>query len=91
MSTTLLQLRRKGVITLPVELRRRYGLNEGDIFTLVDLGDGTFLLSPQVSQVARQGDRVSQIMAEEQVSLEEMLELLDQEREDYYRDQYVET
>jgi bifunctional DNA-binding transcriptional regulator/antitoxin component of YhaV-PrlF toxin-antitoxin module len=87
----MLQLRRKGVITLPVELRRRYGLNEGDIFTLVDLGDGTFLLSPQVSQMARQGDRVSQIMGEEGVSLEEMLELLDQEREDYYRDQYVET
>jgi bifunctional DNA-binding transcriptional regulator/antitoxin component of YhaV-PrlF toxin-antitoxin module len=87
----MLQLRRKGVITLPIELRRRYGLNEGDVFTLVDLGDGAFLLSPQVSQVARQGDRVSQVMTEEQVSLEEMLDLLDRERQDYYRDHYVET
>jgi len=39
------QIRRKGAITLPVELRRRYGLGEGDVFTVVDLGDGSILLT----------------------------------------------
>jgi bifunctional DNA-binding transcriptional regulator/antitoxin component of YhaV-PrlF toxin-antitoxin module len=89
--TTTVQIRSKGVITLPVELRRRYGLDEGDVFTLVDLGDGSFLLTPQVSQVARFGDRVSRLMAEKKVSLEEMLEALDQEREAYYREHYVQA
>jgi hypothetical protein len=65
--------------------------NEGDVFTLVDLGNGSFLLTPLVSQVARQGDRVSQVMAQEQVGLEEMLAALDQEREEYYRAHYVQT
>jgi bifunctional DNA-binding transcriptional regulator/antitoxin component of YhaV-PrlF toxin-antitoxin module len=89
MATMTVQIRRKGVITLPVELRRRYGLDEGDVFTLVDLGNGSFLLTPQVSQVARLGDQVARVMAEEGVGLEEMLKVLDEERELYYRDHYA--
>ncbi len=88
MTTMTIQMRRKGVITLPVELRRQYDLDEGDVFTLVDLGDGSFLLTPRVSQVARLGDQVSRLMAEESVDLEEMLETLEQERETYYREHY---
>ena len=91
MTTMTVQIRRKGVITLPVEMRRRYGLDEGDVFTLLDLGDGSFLLTPRVSQVARLGDLVARVMAEEGVDLEEMLEVLDQERELYYQEHYVQA
>jgi bifunctional DNA-binding transcriptional regulator/antitoxin component of YhaV-PrlF toxin-antitoxin module len=88
MSAVNIQLRRKGILTLPVSLRRKYNLDENDVFTLEDLGDGSFLLIPQVSNVARLGDRVAEMMAEEEVSLEDMLEALDQERKDYYREHY---
>jgi len=91
MTTMTVQVRRKGIITLPAQLRRQYGLDEGDVFTLVDLGDGAFLLTPRVSQLARLGDQVARIMAEEDVTLEELLEALDQEREAYYREHYVQT
>jgi AbrB family looped-hinge helix DNA binding protein len=91
MTTMTVQIRRKGVITLPVELRRRYGLDEGDIFTLVELGDGSFLLTPRVSQVARLGNQVARLMEEEGVTVEEMLEALDRERESYYREHYAQT
>ena len=91
MSAVNIQLRRKGVFTLPVSLRRKYGLEENDVFTLEDLGDGSFLLVPQVSRVARMGDRVAEVMAEEGVSLEEMLQALDEERQEYYREHYVQT
>ena len=50
MGSMTIQIRRKGVITLPVELRSRYGLDEGDVLTVEDLGDGTILLVPRVSQ-----------------------------------------
>jgi hypothetical protein len=72
-----------------VSLRRKYGLEENDVFTLEDLGNGSFLLVPQVSRVARMGDRVAEVMAEEGVSLEEMLQALDEERQEYYREHYV--
>lgn len=89
MSSVNIQLRRKGVLTLPVNLRRKYGLDENDVFTLEDLGNGSFLLIPQVSAVARLGDRAAEVMAEEEVSLEDMLDALDEERETYYRDHYA--
>ena len=91
MTTLTVQIRRKGVITLPIELRRQYNLDEGDVFTLVDLGGGSFLLTPRVSQVARLGDQVAWLMEEEGVALEEMLEALDQEREIYYQEHYAQA
>ena len=88
MSAVNIQLRRKGILTLPVSLRRKYDLDENDVFTLEDLGNGSFLLIPQISKVARLGDRVADVMAEEEASLEDMLEALDEERENYYREHY---
>jgi bifunctional DNA-binding transcriptional regulator/antitoxin component of YhaV-PrlF toxin-antitoxin module len=88
MSAVNIQLRRKGILTLPVSLRRKYNLDENDVFTLEDLGNGSFLLIPKVSNVARLGDRVAEVMAEEDVTLEDMLEALDEERQDYYREHY---
>lgn len=89
MSSVNIQLRRKGILTLPISLRRKYGLDENDVFTLEDLGNGSFLLIPQVSEVARLGNRVAEVMAEEEVSLEDVLEALDEERENYYREHYA--
>ena len=91
MSAVKIQLRRKGILTLPVSLRRKYDLDENDVFTLEDLGDGSFLLIPQVSRVARLGDRIAEKMAEEEVSLADMLTALDEERENYYREHYDQT
>ena len=88
MSTLTVQIRRKGVITLPIELRNRYGLDEGDVLTLEDLGDGSFLLTPGVSRVGYLGDRVAGVMEEEGVSPEEVLKVLEEERETYYRAHY---
>jgi len=90
MTTMTVQIRRRGVLTLPAELRRRYDIDEGDAFTLVDLGEGTFLFTSQVSRVAHLGDQVTPLMEEEGVSVDEILETLDEEREAYYREHYVE-
>ncbi len=87
--STTLQIRGKGTVTLPIELRRKYGLDEGDIITLIELGDGSFLLTPGVTQVDRLGDRVAQRMTKEGISLEEILTSLDDERERYYQERYA--
>ena len=91
MTTRTVRIRRKGVITLPMELRRQYSLDEGDVFTMLDLGDGSLLLAPRVSQVARLGDEVARLMDEAGVELEAVLETLDQEREAYYREHYAQA
>ncbi len=88
---TIIQIRSKGTVTLPIELRRKYGIDEGDVITLIDLGDGSFLLTPIVTQVDRLGDRVARAMKEAGVSEEELLAALDEERERYYQERYVKS
>ena len=90
MSVTI-QLRKKGTLTLPRELRRKYGLEAGDALTLLDVGDGFLFLTPRAAEVNRQWDRVGQILEEEGVTLEELLEVLDEEREKYYQEHYART
>lgn len=90
-STTLIQIRNKGTVTLPIELRRKYGIDEGDVITLIDLGDGSFLLTPILTQVDRLGDRVAKAIAEAGVSEDELLAALDEERERYYQQRYVQS
>ncbi len=84
-----IQVRKKGTITLPMNLRAKYGVDEGDVFTVIDLGDGSFLLTPRVSQVNRLGDRVAEILNAENVSLDDLLSTLDEERERYYQERYA--
>lgn len=88
MAALTVQLRNKGAITLPIEIRRQYDLNEGDIFTLVDLGDGSFFLTPKVLQVERLGNQVQQIMEQAGVTVDDVLKVLAEERERYYQDHY---
>jgi len=89
MSSTILQVRKKGSITLPVELRVKYGVNEGDVLTLIDLGDGSFLLTPRISEVNLLGKRVAEMMAQYDLSEEDLIAALEEERETYYREHYV--
>jgi bifunctional DNA-binding transcriptional regulator/antitoxin component of YhaV-PrlF toxin-antitoxin module len=89
MSNITIQVRKKGNFTLPVEIRARYGVDEGDIFTLIDMGDGAFLLTPRISQVNRLGDKVAEILSENNVSLDDLLTTLDEERERYYQEHYA--
>jgi bifunctional DNA-binding transcriptional regulator/antitoxin component of YhaV-PrlF toxin-antitoxin module len=88
-TSTILQMRSKGSLTVPIELRRKYGLDEGDLLTLIDLGDGSFLLTPRVSQVDRLADRVAEAVQKEGLSLDDVLQVLNEERERYYQDNYA--
>ncbi|MGQ9553165.1 MAG: AbrB/MazE/SpoVT family DNA-binding domain-containing protein [Anaerolineae bacterium] len=85
------QMRKKGNLTLPVALRNKYNLNEGDVFTLIDLGDSTFLLRPGISALNRLGDRVAAILKKEGVDLDSLLATLEEERERYYRERYAQA
>jgi bifunctional DNA-binding transcriptional regulator/antitoxin component of YhaV-PrlF toxin-antitoxin module len=89
MATITIQVRKKGNITLPMDLRTKYGVDEGDVFTLIDMGDGSFLLTPRISQVNRLGDRVAEMLSAEGVSLDDLLNTLDDERERYYQERYA--
>ena len=41
----------KGQITIPLEVRKRLGIDSGDRVEFVDLGDGGFAIKPAVEDV----------------------------------------
>lgn len=86
---TTLQIRSKGSITLPAELRRKYNWEEGEILTAVELGDGALILTSKPVKVMKSADKVAKMVREANVSLDELLETLDQERKAYYQEHYV--
>ena len=59
---TTVQVRKRGVLTLPSELRDKYAIKEGDTFRLVDV-DGIFVLTsivPMVPELAREIEQIRQ-------------------------------
>ena len=84
------QIKKNGIFTLPMDLRIKNGVTQGDVFTLIDMGDGSLYLSPRISQVNRLGDRVAEILCEACVSLDDLLGTLDDEHERYYQEHYIE-
>lgn len=82
-NTFQVQVVRRGVITLPKELRDQNQINEGDSLTLIDLGDGIFVLSPRRSRVDEIADKLADEWKESGETLESMLVTLREVRAEY--------
>ncbi len=84
------QVRRRGALTLPVELREKYGIQTGDIFRLVDL-DGVFVLTPMVAMVPEFAREIEHLRLEAGLSTDELLVGLREQRARYYIERYAES
>ncbi len=82
-----IQVRKRGVLTLPAELRQKYGIEEGDTFRLVDL-EGIFVITPMVPMVPELAREIERLREEAGLSIEELFESLRQERNRYYQEKY---
>lgn len=78
-SSNPVRLRERGQLTIPSSVRDRLGLNDGDILTLVQLGN-VIVLSPREPQVPKLADKIVKMMEEEGVSLADLLSGLKEER-----------
>lgn len=86
---TVVQMRGKGTITFPAKLRSKYKLQEGEVFTIIDLGEGSFLLKPKVLDVDVLSRRIAKRIKEDNISLDDLLKALDDERKAYYQEHYT--
>jgi len=77
------QVVRRGVITLPKELRDRNKIEEGDTLTLLDLGDGVVVMRPQRSRAAEIANKLAREWLDAGESLESMLRALHEVRAEY--------
>jgi AbrB family looped-hinge helix DNA binding protein len=77
-----IQIRQRGTLTLPADLREKYGIREGDSFRVIDL-DGIFVLTPMVPMVPELAREIEKTRLETGLSIEELLSTLREQREKY--------
>lgn len=73
------RLRDRGQITVPQAVRDKLAVVEGDMLTLLQIGD-TILLTPRQPQAPQLADRMATLMEQEGVSLADLLTGLAEER-----------
>jgi bifunctional DNA-binding transcriptional regulator/antitoxin component of YhaV-PrlF toxin-antitoxin module len=78
------QVRDRGVLTLPAELREKYGIRTGDSFRLVDL-NGIFVLTPMVPMVPELALEIERARIEAGLTTDDLLRTLREQREQYRR------
>ncbi len=82
-NTFQVQVVRRGIITLPKELREHNNIEEGDTLTLSELGDGVVIMSPKRSRVDEIADKLAKEWQDSGESLESMLSTLREVRAEY--------
>jgi len=79
---TPIQVRQRGTLTLPADVRARYNIQEGDTYYLVDL-DGVFVLTPMAPLVPELAREIERLRLEAGMSTAELLAGLREQREKY--------
>ncbi|MCJ7699993.1 MAG: AbrB/MazE/SpoVT family DNA-binding domain-containing protein [Anaerolineales bacterium] len=82
------QVRKRGVLTLPSDLREKYSIREGDTFRLVDM-DGIFVLTPMIPMVPELAREIERLRQESGLSTEDLLHGLREERERYHQEKHA--
>ncbi|MBI3164265.1 MAG: AbrB/MazE/SpoVT family DNA-binding domain-containing protein [Chloroflexi bacterium] len=79
------KIRRKGTITIPAKLRKEYKFEEGQTLTVIDLGEGTILHTPKVSQVDKLANQIAEKFRDKGITFEDLLQALHELRKTYNR------
>ena len=79
MAFRTIRIRRRGAVTLPADIRLRYGLAEGDPLTVTDL-DGAILLSPRIAMVDPLSREIEHLRDEAGLTLGDLMGGLREER-----------
>lgn len=83
----VVQVRERGQFTIPAEIRQEMGIKDGDVFSLLRLGD-TLIATRKRLVVPEIAEAVAAIMQEEEVTLEDLLRGLEKQRQIYVREKY---
>ena len=80
------QMRAKGGMTIPVELREKYRFDEGDVFTLLDLEDGSLVLVPRISLVPKLVAEMERLREEAGLTVEDLVQDLPELRRQVFEE-----
>jgi AbrB family looped-hinge helix DNA binding protein len=67
------RVQQRGQVTIPIELRRKLGIEEGGVVAFTETENG-IVISPQQVLAMDALDRVGRVLKEQGISLEELIE-----------------
>ena len=65
-------VQKRGQVTIPIELRRKLGIEEGGVVAFIETEDGV-LISPREVLTMDALDRIGEVLREQGISLEELI------------------
>lgn len=86
-TTYQLQVGRRGVLTIPKEVRDENQIADGEILTFIELSEDVYVISRKRSRVDEVADRLAEEWRESGESLESMLATLREVRAEYDAEQ----
>ena len=69
----LATVQKRGQVTIPIELRRRFGIEEGGVVAFVETEEG-ILISPREVLAIGALDRIGEVLRERGITLGELIE-----------------
>ncbi len=87
---TSVQVRQRGTLTLPIDVRERYNIQAGDTYRMLDL-DGVLIFTPMAPMVPELAREIERTRIASGLTVEELLVSLREEREQYYAEKYGEA
>jgi antitoxin PrlF len=66
-------VQKRGQVTIPIELRRKLGIEEGGVVAFIETENGV-LISPREVLAMNALDRIGEVLREQGISLEELIE-----------------
>ena len=83
----IIRVRSRGAITLPANIREKYGIKTGDAFRLVDL-DGVIVFTPMAPMVPELARKIEQARLDTGLSIDDLINSLQEQRHRYSKDKY---
>ena len=84
---TIAEIKARGQLTIPKKIREMSHLDEGQVVSIIPLGD-SLLITPKRLELDEARREIKKILKASQLSPEDLMAELKEEREDLYREKY---
>lgn len=85
--STVTEIKSRGQLTIPKKIRDEYNLEEGQLVSIIPVGD-SLIITPKILELEEARRKIRRILKASGVSVEKLLEGMEEERETLYKERY---
>lgn len=88
LKTTIAEIKARGQLTIPKKIREMSHLEEGQVVSIIPVGD-SLIITPKRLELDEARREIQKIIKASQLSPEDLLAGLKEERKDLYKEKYA--